>query len=147
MNRVLKLAGAGLLLVVATGVAFYGWASVKTSGIVARTVEVHDAGFPVPFPLTEEEVAAQGLAPEEAEVLAMERAVERGASPGRVPVRVLGLSRFRLRRRHDGRRLPDRDTPRTQHHDRCKGAARWITRRQTGTRSSVTACFPTGDVP
>lgn len=74
-----------VLVVVAGGV--YGWATMKDRALLARTIETHSVDFPVPFPLTEAEVAevTQGYAAGAAEVtqaaldsVALARAVERG---------------------------------------------------------------------
>jgi len=57
LKRVGKWLGItlGVLLVAALGL--YGWASSKTSSIFEETYETHDIDFPIPFPLTEEEIA------------------------------------------------------------------------------------------
>jgi mono/diheme cytochrome c family protein len=78
MSRVLKLAGGAVgLLVLAVG-AFYVWASMSSRSVLERTFAVHQEDFPIPFPLTAEEIAEAGYSPEEAERVAMEQAVERG---------------------------------------------------------------------
>ena len=79
MPKVLKFAAAALLLVVVAGAAFYGWASVASAGVLDQSFAVHEADFPIPFPLDVAEIEEAGLSPEEADALAMERAVERGA--------------------------------------------------------------------
>lgn len=78
MKIVFKIAGALLLLVVLAGAGAYGWASTASARVLARTVDTHRADFPIPFPLTRDEVVALGLTPQEAEAVARERAVERG---------------------------------------------------------------------
>jgi mono/diheme cytochrome c family protein len=91
--------GLGALVLVGLG-GTYWWASGKAHAALHTPYETHDVDFPVPFPLTDEEVeelraeklAAMGEAAEAAdgeeapdplegvdlEALAMERAVERG---------------------------------------------------------------------
>ena len=56
----------------------YLWASTTSSRLLARTFEIHTVDFPIPFPLSEEERQELGLADEEVERVATERAVERG---------------------------------------------------------------------
>jgi mono/diheme cytochrome c family protein len=67
-----------LVLVVVAGSA-YLWASNASARALSRTVDVHTVDFPVPFPLDAEEVEALELSPDEAERVALERALERGA--------------------------------------------------------------------
>ena len=65
---------AFLLLAVGGG---YGWAVIRAQGIFSQTVETHRVAFPVPYPLSAEEAAA--LEPgQDAEAVALERAIERG---------------------------------------------------------------------
>ena len=78
MKLFFKVVAALLLIVVLAGVGIYVWASTISSRMLARTFEVHAVGFPVPFPSSEEERVELGLTAEEAELLDMERAVERG---------------------------------------------------------------------
>ena len=65
-----------LLGVVAAGTL--GWASSTSAALLSAEAEAHAASFPIPFPLTAEEIEAGGLTDEEAEAIALERAVERG---------------------------------------------------------------------
>ena len=73
-----------LLVVVAAGV--YGWASMKDRALLGRTIETHSVDFPIPFPLTEAEIAevaatngnGDGHAEIDLDALALDRAVERG---------------------------------------------------------------------
>ncbi len=67
---------AGMLFLIVGGV--YAWASVASGRILSRTYEAHVIDFPIPFPLTQEEAAAAGVSGEDAERLALERAIERG---------------------------------------------------------------------
>lgn len=72
--RVVLFLFAFLLL---AGIGTYGWASWKTSSLLARTMETHRVDFPIPFPLSDEERAE--LTPDQdANAVALERAVERG---------------------------------------------------------------------
>ena len=77
MKKILRIALFALAFLLLAGVGTYVWASFRTGGLLTRTVETHDASFPVPFPLTPSERAA--LAPgEDPDAVALERAVERG---------------------------------------------------------------------
>ena len=98
MGVVRKLAiGVGGLvgLLVVAGGAGYMWASSAASTRMSKTIEVHRADFPIPFPLTEDELAAlrteraaassskgaagaDPLAGVDLNALATERAVARG---------------------------------------------------------------------
>ena len=78
MKLVLRIVGALLLIVVLAAGGTYAWASSTSSRLLARTFEIHAVGFPVPFPSSEEERAELGLTADEAELLDMERAVDRG---------------------------------------------------------------------
>lgn len=78
MKKVLQFAGAALLLLVVAGGAFYIWASVASASVMERSFTAHEEAFPIPFPLTAEEVEERGLSPEEADAAAVAQAVERG---------------------------------------------------------------------
>jgi mono/diheme cytochrome c family protein len=74
----LKLFALALFVLVLLGGGAYAWVSHSANQALARTIPAHTVEFPVPFPVPEEDVAAQGLTAEEAEGLALERALERG---------------------------------------------------------------------
>lgn len=76
MKKLLKVVVAALAAVVLVAVGFFTWAHASTNKTLSRTFEAHVVDFPVPYPLSEEE--REGLTPEEAEALALERALERG---------------------------------------------------------------------
>ena len=78
MKLILKIVGALLLIVVLAGAAFYGWASIRTTRVLARTFAPHSSNIPIPFPLDEEEVQRLGLTEEESSQVATQRALERG---------------------------------------------------------------------
>jgi cytochrome c553 len=102
MKRALKGTGVAVLLVAVAAAAFFGWAKLRVRASLARTLSAHDVDIPVPFPLTDDELAtlraerqAAGAAGGEAaadgdgpppdalagvdlDALALERAVERG---------------------------------------------------------------------
>ena len=78
MSRSIKIVGTIVALFLLTGVGAIAWASVASERMLGRNFDVHSVDFPVPFPLTDEEVAEAGLTPEEAEIAALERAIERG---------------------------------------------------------------------
>lgn len=83
MRTILKVAGkvAGSILVLALVLAggLYVWASAASARTLSRAFDSHAVDFPVPFPLPAHEVEELGLTPPEAETLALERALERGA--------------------------------------------------------------------
>jgi mono/diheme cytochrome c family protein len=56
----------------------YGWAMVVAESRMARTFEIHAVDFPIPFPIPDAEASELGLAAQEVERVAWERAVERG---------------------------------------------------------------------
>lgn len=78
IKKILQFVAAVLLLIVLLGGGFYTWASVASANVMDRAFTAHDEPFPIPFPLTLEEIEEQGLAPEAAEAAAMAQAVERG---------------------------------------------------------------------
>jgi len=56
---------------------FYGWAVTRVNGLRSTEVSTHRVDFPIPFPLTETELAA--LEPgADASAVALKRAIERG---------------------------------------------------------------------
>jgi mono/diheme cytochrome c family protein len=78
MKLALKILGVlAFVLVLAAGGA-YAWASRASDKALSRTFTVHQVDFPIPFPLTEDEIVEAGLTPEEASDSALERALERG---------------------------------------------------------------------
>lgn len=74
----LKLILIGLVALVLIGAGVFAWASATTARSLGRTIDTHSVDFPVPFPVPTDEVQELGLAQDEAEELAMERALERG---------------------------------------------------------------------
>ena len=78
VKTLLKITGALALVVVLAGAAVYARASAAADALLSRTVETHTVEIPVPYPLDAAEVAERGLSDEEAQQLAMERAVDRG---------------------------------------------------------------------
>ena len=58
MKRVLKWVGIVLGVVVVSLLCIYGWASWRASDMLSATYEAHDVSFPVPFPLTDDELEA-----------------------------------------------------------------------------------------
>src|SRR5690349_10627862 len=77
MKTAFKVLGVLVLLILLAAGGLFAWASRSSSQSLARTIETHTVDFPIPFPLDSAE--AEGLDPEEAEALAFDRAVERGA--------------------------------------------------------------------
>ena len=78
MKNVLKFTLAALLLIVFAGGALLAWASVASADLMERSFAAHDEAFPIPFPLTAEEIEERALTPEEAEAEAEAQAIERG---------------------------------------------------------------------
>ncbi len=75
------LRGLGLLVLLVALVAggTYLWASSAATAALSRTVDAHAVDFPVPFPLAPEELEELGIPPEEADAVALERALARGS--------------------------------------------------------------------
>ncbi len=66
-----------LLAIVAVGI--YAWATVASDRLLSRTLASHSVDFPIPFPLSPEEVAELDATEEMLQELALQRALERGA--------------------------------------------------------------------
>jgi mono/diheme cytochrome c family protein len=77
LKTALKILASVLLLLVVAAWVFYAWASFRTVSLMSRTIETHVADFPIPFPLTEAEIA-ELPAPDSAASVALARAIERG---------------------------------------------------------------------
>ena len=58
MKTVLRILLGVAALVVVGGGALYGWASYEDHLLLTRRIPTHEADFPIPFPLTADEVAA-----------------------------------------------------------------------------------------
>lgn len=58
LKKVGKVLGVVVLVLVLVVAGAYGWASWKTSSLLSQTFEAHEVDFPIPFPLTEEEIDA-----------------------------------------------------------------------------------------
>lgn len=78
MSRPIKIVGAFVALLLLTAVLVAAWSGVTSDRLLSRTFEVHSIDFPIPFPLSDEEVVEAELAPEEVEEVAIARAIERG---------------------------------------------------------------------
>lgn len=78
MKTLLKVVLSLAAVVVLLGAGGFAWATSKSAALMARSLEVHDVDFPIPFPLDSTDVAVAGWTPEEARAVALERAVERG---------------------------------------------------------------------
>ena len=78
MKTALKVLVMLVLVVALLGLGGFVWAKNRNARLLGRTIEVHEVDFPIPFPLDSAEIAELGLAPEEADSLALERARERG---------------------------------------------------------------------
>lgn len=78
MKKVLKLCAALVAVVLLLGAGVYLWASLQTARTYGRAVEVHEAGFPIPFPPSDPGMAEPGIGPEPPEETADAQAIERG---------------------------------------------------------------------
>jgi mono/diheme cytochrome c family protein len=78
VKKALYVLGALLVLVILAGAGLYAWASSAAKGKLARTFTTHTVDFPIPFPLSAEEVRRRRLNPEAAARVAREEALERG---------------------------------------------------------------------
>ena len=78
VKRVLKVVAFVLVALVVVGLGVYAWASMAASRKLSRSYTAHTVDFPIPFPLPEEEVRRLALTPESAQLLARDRALERG---------------------------------------------------------------------
>lgn len=80
MKRMLKVAAALVGLVLLSGMGSFFWAKTKADARLARTYETHHHDFPIPFPLTDAELAELRAERPEADVnaVALERARARG---------------------------------------------------------------------
>ncbi|RLB56434.1 MAG: hypothetical protein DRJ42_03385 [Deltaproteobacteria bacterium] len=56
MKKALKWLGIVVAVLLVGVLGFYGWATSTASALGERTLESHEVDFPVPFPLTDEEV-------------------------------------------------------------------------------------------
>lgn len=79
MASVFRWLGIGVLVVLVLLAGLLIWSGVAASNSLARTWEVHEVDFPIPFPLSEEERVELGVLEDSAaDRLARERAIERG---------------------------------------------------------------------
>lgn len=78
MKSLFKVLGLFVGLVVLAAVAAFVWAGTATNREFERTYETHRVDFPVPFPLSAEELAELGIAEDPGNAIALERARERG---------------------------------------------------------------------
>ncbi len=78
MKVFLKVLGVLLLAIVLIAGGALGWATAQTNRVLSRTIETHTVDFPVPFPLTPDELEELGIEADPGNVLATERAYERG---------------------------------------------------------------------
>jgi mono/diheme cytochrome c family protein len=77
MKKPLKIALALVALILVAVGGAYGWAAMRAQATFAQIFETHRVDFPVPFPLTAEELAELEPGQDPTEV-ALERAIERG---------------------------------------------------------------------
>lgn len=77
MKKPLKIALAVVALVLLVVGGGLGIAVFRANGIISQTVETHRVDFPIPFPLTEEEIAALDSSANP-QAVALDLAMERG---------------------------------------------------------------------
>jgi mono/diheme cytochrome c family protein len=77
MKKALKILGSVVAALVLVVVGFYVWAGMRVTDLRERTIASHTVSFPVPFPLTDAQIAALP-SPDSAETIALAQAVERG---------------------------------------------------------------------
>ena len=78
MKKVLIILAAVLGLVLVGAGGFYVWAGSATTKNVSRTLTAHTVDFPIPFPLSAEEVKRRKLTPAAADSVARAEALARG---------------------------------------------------------------------
>lgn len=78
MKKALKVVAALMLVLCLLAAGGFGWAHGKATELLDRSIAVHDADFPIPFPLDSAEIAELGVGPAAADSVARERARERG---------------------------------------------------------------------
>jgi len=76
--KALKIAGTVFAVLIVAALGLYAWAAAASSRKLARRYEIHAVDFPIPFPLSAQEVASGRLTPDSANQLARSRALERG---------------------------------------------------------------------
>ncbi len=76
--KALKIAGMVFAVLIVAALGLYAWAAAASSRKLARRYEVHTVDFPIPFPLSAQEVASGRLTTDSANELARNRALERG---------------------------------------------------------------------
>jgi mono/diheme cytochrome c family protein len=76
--KILKIVGVGLAVLILAGLGFYAWVAISAKRRLSRTYAAHTVAFPLPFPLTSEEVRRERLTANAAARLAQVRALERG---------------------------------------------------------------------
>jgi mono/diheme cytochrome c family protein len=78
MKSLLKVVGIFVGIVVVLAIGVYLWAGFATERALSTTYESHEVDFPIPFPLTEAELAELGITEDPGGAIALERARERG---------------------------------------------------------------------
>lgn len=78
MKKVLIVLAAVVGIVLVGAGAFYLWAGSATTKLRSRTLASHTVDFPIPFPLSAEEVKRRRLTPAAADSVAREEALARG---------------------------------------------------------------------
>lgn len=78
MKKTLRIVSALAAFTLLSGVGTYVWATMRSSDLRSRTIETHMVDFPVPFPLTADELAALGP-DDDPEAMALANAIERGS--------------------------------------------------------------------
>lgn len=97
MKTLLKVVGALLLLVSLSGAASFFWAKSKANARLTRTFETHRHDFPIPFPLSDAELAE--LRAEKAKALPADADPATDALAG-VDLNAVALERAQARGKH-----------------------------------------------
>lgn len=78
MKTLLKIGATAVASLFLLGGVGYAWVTVASNRTLARGVETHRVDFPIPFPLSQNEMAESGVDDDRGAVRALAEAVERG---------------------------------------------------------------------
>ena len=76
--KVLRIVGIGLAVLLLAGLGVYAWASHTASRKLSQKYAVHSVDFPIPFPVSRQEVRNERPAAESVDRRARAEALERG---------------------------------------------------------------------
>lgn len=78
MRKVLIVVAVVLAVLVLSAAGFYLWASSAATRSLGRTLSAHTVDFPIPFPLSADEIKRRRLTPSQADSIARDAALARG---------------------------------------------------------------------